>query len=190
VPSPGQDQGNRLMDVIITDHREVEQMFHELETGVPEPEERRKIVDQILYELVRHSVAEEQLLYPMARKVLPDGHEIADRELVEHQEAERTMKKLEGIDGTDPEFEPTLRTLMAEIRHHVQDEERNLLPRLGLATGVDASNKLGDQIAMAKKMAPARPHPAAPDTPPANMILGPMTGLVDKLRDLVTGRGR
>jgi hypothetical protein len=39
-----------------------------------------------------------------------------------------------------------------------------------------------------KKMAPTRPHPSAPDKPPANKILGPGAGLVDRLRDTLTGR--
>jgi hypothetical protein len=43
---------------------------------------------------------------------------------------------------------------------------------------------------MAKKMAPTRPHPAAPDTPPANKLLAPGAGLVDRLRDALTGRGK
>lgn len=43
---------------------------------------------------------------------------------------------------------------------------------------------------MAKKMAPTRPHPSAPDTPPGNKLLGPGVGLVDRARDLLTGRGK
>ena len=37
-------------------------------------------------------------------------------------------------------------------------------------------------------MAPARPHPSAPDKPPANKIPGPGVGLVDRMRDALTGR--
>ena len=39
-----------------------------------------------------------------------------------------------------------------------------------------------------KKMAPTRPHPSAPDRPPANKILGPGVGLIDRMRDALTGR--
>lgn len=41
-----------------------------------------------------------------------------------------------------------------------------------------------------KKIAPTRPHPAAPDRPPVNKIMNPLTGLVDRMRDALTGRGR
>jgi hypothetical protein len=49
---------------------------------------------------------------------------------------------------------------------------------------------LGEKIRRAKAMAPTRPHPAAPDTPPANKLLAPGAGLVDRARDFVTGRGK
>ncbi|PNG20684.1 hemerythrin, partial [Streptomyces cahuitamycinicus] len=35
-----------------------------------------------------------------------------------------------------------------------------------------------------------RPHPSAPDTPPANKLLAPGTGMVDRLRDMLSGRGK
>ncbi|HUR08087.1 MAG TPA: hypothetical protein VM347_36465 [Nonomuraea sp.] len=41
-----------------------------------------------------------------------------------------------------------------------------------------------------KKIAPTRPHPSAPDTPPGNKLLGPATGLIDRLRDALSGRGK
>lgn len=187
--SPGMDQGNRLMQEIVGDHREVEAMFHALETGVPEPGERRTMVDRIIIELMKHSAAEEQLLYPAARRLLPDGDEIADRELIEHGAAERTMHRLDGMEPADPEFEPLLRELMAEVREHVQDEERTLLPRLSLAAGREQTESMGSALAMAKRTAPTHPHPSSPKTPPAN-VMNSVTGIVDHIRDALSGRGR
>ncbi|MFW6722525.1 hypothetical protein ACHZ98_20630 [Streptomyces sp. MAR4 CNY-716] len=37
---------------------------------------------------------------------------------------------------------------------------------------------------------PTVEHPATPSTPPANRLLDPGAGLVDRARDLVTGRGK
>jgi hypothetical protein len=37
-------------------------------------------------------------------------------------------------------------------------------------------------------MAPTRPHPFAPDKPPMNKILTAGAGLVDRMRDALTGR--
>jgi len=43
-------------------------------------------------------------------------------------------------------------------------------------------------VQQAKKLAPTRPHPSAPDKPPLNKVLGPPVGLVDRVRDALSGR--
>jgi hypothetical protein len=47
---------------------------------------------------------------------------------------------------------------------------------------------LAEQFQQAKKTAPTRPHPAAPDKPPANRIMDPGAGLIDRLRDALASR--
>jgi hypothetical protein len=39
----------------------------------------------------------------------------------------------------------------------------------------------------AKRFAPARPHPRAPDTPPMNVIAGATAAAADKVIDLTKG---
>jgi hemerythrin-like domain-containing protein len=123
--------GNRdLINVITADHREAESIFRELEAGTGGPEHRRDLADHVIAELVRHSVAEEQYMYPTAREALPNGDEVANHELQEHAEAEQVMKELDGLDATDPRFDELLGKLISDIRHHIEEEEKDLLPRL------------------------------------------------------------
>ncbi|MFD9893482.1 hemerythrin domain-containing protein [Amycolatopsis sp. NPDC059027] len=177
-----------LVSVITEDHRAVERVFTELETGTSSPEQRKDLTDHVIAELVRHSVAEEQFMYPAARKHLPDGDELADHELAEHAEAESVMKELESKKPDDPRFEELLGKLIADIRHHVDEEESDLLPKLQAACSPEELADLGQKVLRAKKIAPTRPHPAAPDRPPANLILAPGTAFVDKIRDALSGR--
>ncbi|MER7010187.1 hemerythrin domain-containing protein [Saccharopolyspora sp. NPDC000359] len=186
-------QGTRegdLIDVLTKDHRSVESAFEEYERGGLSDQARRGLVDHIITELVRHSVAEEQHLYPAARKVLPDGDELADHEIEEHAEAEEVMKQLEGMEPSDAEFDRLVRKLISDIRHHVDDEEKDLFPRLQQACSADELQDLGAKIVQAKERAPTRPHPSAPDKPPANMVLDPGAGMIDRLRDALSGRGK
>jgi hemerythrin superfamily protein len=182
-------QQQDLIEAIITDHREVEGVFTEIESSA-DPRSRRELVEHVIVELVRHSVAEEQYLYPTARKALPNGDELADHELEEHAEAEEVMKAIEKTDATDPKFDELVGKLMEDIRHHLQDEEKDLLPKLREACDAAELRDLGQKFEHAKKMAPTRPHPSAPDRPPANKILGPGVGLIDRMRDALTGRDR
>jgi hemerythrin superfamily protein len=173
-----------LVDVLIHDHREIEEMFGELEPGGDGgPEQRRRLANALIIELVRHTVAEEQYLYPTVRKVLPDGERIAEREVEDHNEAERDMKQLERMDATDPDFEFVLARLMAEMRQHLLEEEVDLFPRLRAAADPNELRELGRKAQMIKKVAPTHPHPAAPDKPPVSMVTTPVLGLVDRIRD-------
>ena len=41
-----------------------------------------------------------------------------------------------------------------------------------------------------KKIEPTHPHPMSSDHPPFNALLGPGAGIVDRLRDMLTGRAK
>src|SRR3954468_17050797 len=92
-----------VIDLLEHDHREVEEMFAEFERAT-DPKEQRTIADKIIIELVRHTEAEEQALYPAMRQALPDGDSLVEHEISEHSEAEEIMKKLDGMDPTGVQF--------------------------------------------------------------------------------------
>lgn len=178
-----------VIEVLTHDHREVEEMFREL-TAATDPAERRRIVDDVTIELVRHAVAEEMHLYPAVRRCVPGGDALADKEIDDHSRVERLLKDLEKTDAGHDEFPALVRHLVQEVSAHIRDEETNLLPSLASHASRDDLLELGEKVQSAKRMAPTRPHPMAPDTPPLNRLLAPGAGLVDRARDLLTGRGR
>ncbi|MFE5812317.1 hemerythrin domain-containing protein [Streptomyces sp. NPDC056479] len=182
--------GGNVIDELMTDHREVEELFGRIEGLAPRHKDRKLYADQVTMELVRHSVAEEAYLYPAVRRHVAGGDAIADREIEDHSKAEQIMKDLEGCDADDPRFDRLIGMLMTEVRSHIADEEGNLFPQLRATCPPDALDELGDKVRQAKKVAPTRPHPFAPDKPPANKLLAPGVGLVDRLRDALTGRGK
>lgn len=181
-------RGKDMIDILIDDHREADELFAELESGRGSVEHRRDLADTVTAELVRHSVAEEEYLYPAARRALSDGQQVAEHEISEHAEAERTMKELEGVAADDPRFDELCRKLAAEIRHHVEEEENDLFPRLREACAEQELAELGKAVEAAKSLAPTRPHPQAPDRPPWNKLLAPGAGFVDRVRDALSGR--
>jgi hemerythrin superfamily protein len=181
-----------VIEVLTHDHREVEQMFTELQSlagaqGDAERKRRKDLVDQVTIELVRHSVAEEAEVYPRVKEKVSDAE--AERAKHEHAEAEETMKRLEKLQADDPSFETELATLMQEVRQHVAEEEGEMFPHMRQVFTPDELVELGAKVESVKKLAPTRPHPTAPDEPPGDKILGPVTGLLDRMRDAVTSRG-
>jgi hemerythrin superfamily protein len=90
------------------DHNELREMFGKLRAGAF-GDERREVVREMTTELVKHSVSEEVHLYPLIRKILPDGDELADKELEEHAEVERALKELEKLEPSDARYETARR---------------------------------------------------------------------------------
>jgi hypothetical protein len=78
--------------------------------------------------------------------------------------------------------------LQREIEHHVHEEEAQFMPKLRAAVDDEALAGLGRQLDKAKKLAPTRPHPRAPDEPPAEAIIGAVAAVYDRLRDRLQGR--
>ena len=178
-----------VIELLEHDHREVEEMFAEFEKAT-DPKERRTIADKIIIELVRHSEAEEQAVYPAMRKALPDGDKLVEHEISEHSEAEEVMKQLDGMDPDDAQFGVLMGQLQSAIAEHVKEEETDAFPRFRQNVSQDELDKLATVVQGLKKIVPTHPHPKAPDHPPFNALLGPGAGLLDRVRDLLTGRGK
>ncbi|MER6573074.1 hemerythrin domain-containing protein [Streptomyces sp. NPDC001093] len=182
--------GGNVIEELMTDHREVEEIFGRIQAMTGGGQELRDLVNEVTIELVRHSIAEEEYLYPAVREHIQGGDQIADKEIADHGRVEKLLKQLEKVQDDDPQMSPLLQQLMDEVAAHVDDEENNLFPMLRQACSSETLTELGDKVRRAKAMAPTRPHPSAPDTPPANKLLAPGAGLVDRARDFVTGRGK
>jgi hemerythrin superfamily protein len=186
------DQQRDVIEVLEHDHREVEEMFAELESlrGATSDEDRARrkaVTEQVTIELVRHSVAEEVLVYPKVEKQV--SAEEVEHARKEHAEAEETLQKLEKLDADDPAFDDELATLMAEIRHHIEDEEGEMFAHMRRVIDAEELRKLGDRVEAFKKVAPTRPHPSVPNQPLPRLAAGPAASLFDRMRDLATGRG-
>ena len=187
------EQQRDVIEILEHDHREVEQMFAELESlrGATTEEarsRRRELTDDVTIELVRHSVAEEILVYPPAEDRV--SAEEVEHAREEHAEAEETLKRLEKLDADDPTFDDELATLMAEIRHHIEDEEGEMFAHMREVLDGEELRRLGARVEAFKKVAPTRPHPNVPNKPLPRAAAGPAASLFDRMRDLASGRGK
>jgi hemerythrin superfamily protein len=178
-----------VVDELTTDHREALEILDRLGTTL-DPEERRDLADTVIGELVRHSVAEEMYVYPAMREHLPDGREVTEHDAEEHKELERVMKELESTATGDPRFDELVADLAEKLRHHVHDEEDEQFPRLREQLPRETRVELREQVDRAKKLAPTRPHPDAPNAELFHKLAGPGVGMVDRMRDKLSGRSR
>ena len=176
-----------VVDELTTDHREALDLLDRV-ASTADPGQRRDLADAVIAEVVRHAVAEEMYVYPAMREHLPDGEQMVEHDTEEHQELEAVMKQLEGVDASDARFEALVREMTDKLRHHVHDEESEQFPQLRASIPHDQLVQLREKVVTAKRVAPTRPHPSAPNAELFHKLVGPGVGLVDRLRDRLTGR--
>lgn len=175
------------------DHQEVEQLFKQFEklTGRAQ-KSKQKIVTKIIRELAVHSAIEEMLFYPAVRtaalkadsRVGEKAAETVLESLEEHHVVKWTLSELQKMTPEDERYDAKVKVLMESVRHHVEEEQDELFPKVRRLLGQKVLQELGARMEKAKKLAPTRPHPRAPDQPPGNMVAGTMAAVMDRAKDL------
>lgn len=181
-----------VVDILVRDHREIERICRDLDAthGTRDPAEmirRGKLVEQVTITWIPHSVAEETEVYPEVKTRI--GEEDAARALQAHAHAEETLKRLERFHPDEPGFDDEVAIFTKEARDHIAAQERDTFPALRKLLDTAELAEIGERVQAVKDMAPTRPHPSAPSTPPGNQIISPAVGLFDRMRDAITGRG-
>jgi hemerythrin superfamily protein len=166
------------------DHKTVKKLFRNFgDTTDRAVKTRQRLGERLVKELSIHAAIEEQILYPRMREVLPKGDRLADHALEEHQEAKDLLDRIDDMTGDDPDLAPTVKRLSEVISEHVKEEEGDLFKQLRQAVGRKELTEWGEELKAAKKTAPTRPHPHAPNKPPANAVVGAAAGVTDRARD-------
>src|SRR5215813_13638471 len=107
-------QPRRLMDAIAllkSQHREVEALF-----------------EQIADALAVHATIEEKHFYPAPREARTE--ELLQEAVEEHLAAKRTIADLMEMSSDEPQFDAKVKVLKEQIEHHVEEEEKELFPKV------------------------------------------------------------
>ncbi|MFC0527845.1 hemerythrin domain-containing protein [Phytohabitans kaempferiae] len=174
-PAPGSPAGRPAADVLATEHRQLAALCTALADQSLPPRRRRDLADVLAATAVRHLSAEAQYVYPAVRSSVPGGAALADGEIAATRALLATLRE-------DRPAETA-----AALRRHAH-ATAGLLDRLAEIATPEDLVRLGNRIETAEEAAPTRPHPGAPATPPWNKLTDPALGLIDRLRDAVTGR--
>ena len=175
------------VEVLTRDHRMVEQLFRDYAAAASDTQ-RRAVVDILVRELSKHAALEELMVYPLVKRAVAGAESEVDHDLSEHMTMKTILAELDGVPAGDERMTGLLDRLQQEVAGHVRDEEGSLFPRLRGAVDRQALVELGAALEEGRKGAPTRPHPHAPNEPPALSIAAPLAAIYDRLRDRIAGR--
>jgi hemerythrin-like domain-containing protein len=138
---------NDPMRILKADHREAEQLLEKLAESDEGPE-RQQLLDELTMKLMAHMELEETNVYPSVRETV--GEEDEEEAEVEHRLAREGLDKLSSMVDV-PGFGAAVEMLKGGIKHHVQEEEHELLPELKDGISREEWAAMGDALAAAKQ---------------------------------------
>jgi len=174
--------GGDAVDLLMRDHRLVEQLFLQLDTAVAAGDEadQGELAGRLIEELSVHAAIEEEVLYPAARQV-PGTAARVDGSVAEHSELKALLATLAGKEPGDDEFVEGFRRARDLVTSHVEEEEGELFPKLREGLDEHKLVTLRNNLAMARKTAPTSPPPANPVAAVADAA----SSLLDKAKDAI-----
>jgi len=179
-----------ISDVIIKDHRELERYYNEV-INSKSVDHQTRYGNQFTWELARHSVAEELIVYPAMEKYMgEEGHGHAEKDRKEHHRVKELLKEFQNMSATNTDYVTTLKELWSVLGQHIEEEERDDLPALekslGTADNEGVSEKLAKNFGRTKMFVPSRSHPSAGENPlfegPMGMLAAPLDHIADIFR--------
>jgi hemerythrin superfamily protein len=131
------------IDMLEADHREVEDLFEELESAEGAAE-KREIFDEIADKLAVHAAIEERHFYPAAKS--KETEDLLKEAAEEHLSVKRLIADLLALNAKDETFDAKAKVLKEQIEHHVEEEEGELFPKVQKLLDSDTLDALEQEM--------------------------------------------
>lgn len=197
-----------ISNAIMKDHRELEDYYKEVINNPDNHDHQERYGNQFVWELARHSVGEELVVYPAMEKYLGQrGKEIAEHDREEHHkvfltffyetgkqpkisvniwQVKEMLKTFQGLSPKDGNYMPKLKQLWKDLDMHIQEEEKRDLPALEekLIEEKGESESMAKSFSRTKMFVPSRSHPSAGEHPPFETAMGLLAAPLDHVADI------
>jgi hypothetical protein len=163
------------------DHERLNQLVQRVRAT--EGDEQDEVLTQLCRLVFPHAFAEEAVLFPAARKVLPEGETLSLDIEQEHQEINEVYAAVERSRHGDPGRDELLERAFALLDVDVREEEDELLPRLRAALDDKQLQRLGLTWELVRRTSPTRAHPVVSRRPPGQTLSALPLTVIDRSRD-------
>jgi hemerythrin superfamily protein len=130
-----------------------------------------------------HAFAEEAVLFPAARRALPEGDPLTLHIETDHQTVNELVTRLDASSSQNPSHSELLERTFAVLDDDVRTEEDELLPRLQQVLSPRQLSLLGWQWELLRRISPTRPHPMVSRRPPGQTLSALPLTVLDRSRD-------
>jgi len=157
------------IDLLEQQHREVEELFEEFEgAGENAKKTKERLCRELADALAVHAEIEEKLFYPESKQ--ENTEDILRESVEEHLAMKRLLADVIEGEVEDEQFEARIEVLREQVEHHVEEEEKELFPKVRKALSREELDDLGTRMqALAEELEaegePSRNIPGQTDSP-------------------------
>jgi hypothetical protein len=174
--------GFSVVQILEADHRDIEDLFDRFNT-TPQTD-RGDFFYDLADELIRHEVAEEEVVYPVLRRQVNGGDSEARVRIAEQAGSERLLSEMESMDMSSRRFEESLIMLRSAVLRHVELEEYGAFTLLLGGETNETLVDLGAHYLQAKSAASGIPVYGTADIPGYKRVV-PVLTYVEQVREVV-----
>lgn len=174
-------QAADVVELLLAQHSQIRDLFLEVEHAAGEA--RQEAFWQLVRLLAVHETAEEELVHPLARRLLNGGDGLIDDRLAEEYQAKQALAEIESAGTSHDQFLALLAGLRESVLKHAHYEETYEFPSLR-STQPGQLRALAAAVAVAEKVAPTHPHPGT-ETAAKNLAAGPILAVFDRVKDAI-----
>ncbi len=158
--APAKPHQSDAIDLLLLDHRRIEQLVERLDE-TNDPVEARSLYMQLVEQLAGHEAAEQQVVFPALRAELENADlTLADR-MGEHEELNALLAEMRNLAPDGLAFVKRGSAFLLELEEHFRREEQSVFARMRGAFSADEHAVLAARMREVKQHAPAFPdeHP-------------------------------
>ncbi|MBD2258847.1 hemerythrin domain-containing protein [Pseudanabaena sp. FACHB-2040] len=137
-----------IMSLIFMDHQKAKTLIREIKNA-SSSQKSEEYFGQLYQDLIVHSKAEEQAVYPKIRSFYGEGD---TQELYDDQaEMESVLNQMKSLSPQSDEFSACLQQLRDMVGHHTSEEENHVFPAMRKNMSPEQREQMGAQFKEAKK---------------------------------------
>ena len=161
------------IELLETQHRDVDELFAKLLRGGGSDKTRQKVLDDLADMLAIHASIEELHFYPAVKAAKTE--EKVEHSLEEHVDIKRKLSLCMATSVSSDKFAERLTELKEEVQHHVKEERSELFPMVRRILDADQLEAIGQE--MTSTMAELQKGHPRRDVPLQTMAPMPSTPL-------------
>jgi hemerythrin superfamily protein len=135
------------LELLTADHNRVRGLFTRFKAAEGENDaQAARLAATIIEELEIHTKIEEQVFYPAITTLNDEIHELVTEGIEEHHVVDALIAEIKVLGPSEEEWAAKMKVLIENVKHHAEEEEQEMFPKIRKAMGNDNRSELGQRL--------------------------------------------